>query len=208
MPDTATSNTSLTAGGTARRRVITTVIGGVGVVCAAALVWWLLPYLGVPVSSGPLEGGALGESTFGGSGYRLHPGSTFTYGMAVLRLPAGHGPATITSVHVDGLQPGVRYLGARLGAPDRQESDQVVTGFPPGVGAVHATRPLRTPVTATDGGWELYLGFQITRPGAYVARGLDITYRLGGRTYRTSTTGDVAMCTPAFAGRHGYCPTR
>jgi hypothetical protein len=178
-----------------------------GVVLTGSLVAatvWLLPYVGVPVSAGPLErvnahGTALDD-------FRV--GDRFTYGLNTVTL-TGADSATITDVQVVGLDDGIRFLGARLGGPNRDiGSWQILPSWPP----VHPgvdLRPLNTPITAKSAdpiGWELFLGFEITRPGTFTSEGWQVTYRSDGRTYRSTIPAFIRVCVPRRGQPKPPCP--
>jgi hypothetical protein len=170
-----------------------------------AVATWGLPYLGVPTDPGPLHrGGAHGSAL---DDYDV--GDSFTYGMNRLVMPKGtDDTAVITEVNVVGLDPGLRYLGARLGSPERRETWQVVDRWPPR-GPVHDVVPLATPITsesADPAGWELFLGFEVTRPGYWVSDGWEITYEVNGRAYRYVEQAQMVVCTPEALTRRGHCP--
>lgn len=173
-------------------------------VCLAALVTWVPPYFGVPNEPGPLyRGGGHGSAL---DGYDV--GDRFTYGVNVLTMPRDtDDTAVVTDVKVVGLDPGLRYLGARLGSPERTETWQVVHRWPPR-GPVHDVVPLSTPITSrsADGmGWELFLGFEVTKPGYWVSDGWEITYEVNGRTYRYVEPAEMVVCTPEALTKRGEC---
>lgn len=171
----------------------------------AALLTWLLPYVGVPMTTGPMyRGGAHGAALD-----EFDVGDQFTYGMNVLTLPkASNQVAVITDVDVIGIDRGVRFLGGRLGSPDRTETWQLMQAFPPR-GPRHDVVPLSTPITsqsADENGWELFIGLQITKPGYWVSDGWRITYEVNGRTYQYDEHAELTICTPDALTPAGTCP--
>ena len=159
--------------------------------------WWrflLVCCLLVPVvSAGMSAWYAPGPLSFpAGASYGSEPqvpvGQTFTYGLDVL-APAGDKNVTITGIRILGLDPSVHYLGARLGGPNRAYgAGQMLFRFPPAA-ASEDVRPalgaVITPKRVDPIGWEVFLGLQPTRPGRYVTRGLEVSYRVGWRPYTT-----------------------
>ena len=187
-------------------------LGGLSVGLAAVLTW-LLPYTGPALYTGPLDRNgsqpvdAQHVDHAYGSVRQLHVGDRFTDGLSVLELPRGSTQrALIRTVQPVGLAPGLRYLGAMLGSPHRQETWQGLTQWPPPPGARHDPVPLSTPVTAAGRGWELYLGFEVARPGRYVTWGWRITYEVAGRTYQYTEPAQIVVCTPRFGASRGRCP--
>jgi hypothetical protein len=185
------------------------------------LVTWTLPYFGVPMRTGPLAWQGVGDVPLAAApdprsvsyGYagRPHPvGYRFTYGTDVLTMPPrDDDTAVIRQVKPLGLGRGVRFLGALLGSPDRRDTWSRIDGWPPTKGRLHDPVPLDTPITprSTDGtGWELYLGFEITRPGYYVSDGWQVTYEVNGRTYRYVVPAKVVICTQEALARGRFCP--
>lgn len=123
-------------------------------------------------------------------------------------MAAGHPPVVITGIHIDGGGSGLRYLGARLGAPSRKQDLRHVRGFPTPAGPGARPRPLNTPITAASGRWQLYLGFQITSPGRYVIHGIDVTYQVAGNPCRQHVRDTLAMCTDNLSsGPDTGCPS-
>jgi hypothetical protein len=177
-----------------------------GSVVLGLLATWLLPYAGVPQSGGPLDQG-------GGHGSALSQydvGDRFTYGMNVLAMPDGStDKAIVRDVRVVGLDEGMRFLDARLGGPERKETWQVIDGFPPSK-REFAVVPLSTPISedsARSGGrgWELLLGFEITKPGYWVSDGWEITYEVNGRAYRYVEETQMVVCTRAVQKTKNEC---
>lgn len=192
------------------------------VLCLAlgALVTWVLPYFGAPMRTGPLawqDGGNVPlaaapdprSSSYGYAGRPDPVGHRFTYGTDVLTMPPGSDDtAVIRKVEPLGLGPGVRFLGSMLGSPDRRETWSEIDGWPPKDGQLHDPVPLDTPITsrtADEMGWELYLGFQITRPGSYASDGWEVTYEVNGRTYRHVVPARVVVCTPEAPTQGRFC---
>lgn len=108
----------------------------------------------------------------------------------------------IKDVEVIGLDDGVRLLGARLGGPNRHLGAWQV---------LHPKtdpRPLDTPITPRAEGrtWELFTGFEITRPGRFLSEGWRITYEVDGRTYRHTIPARVLICTRHEDGSSRKCP--
>jgi hypothetical protein len=192
------------------RRLLTTIAACVGL---AALLTWLLPLLGRPLYTGPLDRdgsqqvGSEHASFAYDSALRQHVGDRFTYGLTVLELPRGSTDiAVIRTVEPVGLSAGLRYLGAMLGSPARTQTQDEVRQWPPPPGRLHAAVPLSTPIDSNGNGWELYLGFAVTAPGHYVVRGWWITYTVGARSYRYWEPGQIDVCTPQFLTARGGCP--
>ena len=74
---------------------------------------------------------------------------------------------------------------------------------------MHDSLPLSTPITARsvdDRGWELFLGFEIDRPGHFFSDGFAITYRMDGRAYHYVLQSQLVVCTPRSVRTDGNCP--
>jgi hypothetical protein len=191
------------------RRLLTLL--GVSVVLAALLTW-LLPYVGPPLYTGPLDWDGSrpiamqATEPAWSSGMPSQVGKAFTDGLDVLSLPKGSDQtAVVESVEPVGLDPGISFLGARLGSPERAETWQVIRQWPPR-GPAHRMVPLSTPIDAAPKGWELYLGFQVTRPGYFVSDGWLVTYEVGGRTYRYQLPSQLVVCGRAVMPKDPHCP--
>jgi hypothetical protein len=156
------------------------------------------------MSAGPLER----ENAHGAAVDDFRVGDRFTYGLNTVTL-IGADSATITDVQVVGLDDGIRFLGARLGGPNRDiASWQLLPSWPP----VHPGSDLRsldTPITAKVADpieWELFLGFEVTRPGTFTSEGWQLTYRSGARTYRTTIPAFIRVCVPRSGQPTLTCP--
>ena len=180
------------------------VLGLTGIGAVVALLVWTLPYAGVAVSEGPIR--------------RTNPHSTaldmfqvgdrFTYGLNRVSIE-GTGTATIKEVRVVGLDDGVRFLGARLGGPNRRVGAwQILHTWPPRHPKTDL-RPLMTPVTSRSVDpieWELFIGLEITQPGRFLSEGWRITYEVDGRTYRQTIPARILICTRHEDGSPRKCP--
>jgi hypothetical protein len=159
----------------------------------------------VPNAPGPLDRGCGHVSAI--DDYEV--GDRFTYGMNVLTMPKNTDEtAVITDVKAVELDDGLRYLGASLGSPARTETWQVVDRWPPR-GPWHDVVPLSTPITPESvdrNGWELFLGFEVIKPGYWVSDGWEITYEVNGRTYRYVEPAEMVVCTPETRTKSGECP--
>ena len=178
----------------------------------AALLTWLLPYAGHPLYTGPLDRDgsrpvAMQDTEVAhSSAMPWQVGRPFTFGLDVLELPRrSDQPAVVRSVEPVGLDQGLRFLGARLGSADRTTTWQVIRQWPPR-GPGHDPVPLSTPIDADPMGWELYLGFQVTRPGYYVTDGWRVTYEVGGRTYQYQVPSQLVVCGRQVLPARPHCP--
>jgi hypothetical protein len=173
----------------------------------AALGHLLLPYAGIPTSTGPLD---RGTGPHGSSLSNYTAGERFTYGLDRLALREGtDDTAVITEISVIGLDPGLRYLGARLGSPYRDETWQAIPEWPPVPKALFDPVPISTPITSESvhpKAWELLLGFEVTRPGYFVSDGWRITYEVDGRTYRLELPSQLVVCAGVRIAKDGSCP--
>ena len=135
-------------------------------------------------------------------------GDRFTYGLNVLSLEAP-GTAVIQDVRVVGLEDGVRFLGARLGGPNRRMGSwQVLPTWPPRHPRLDP-RPLTTPITSRSVdpiGWELFIGLEVTKPGRFLSEGWRITYEIHGRTYQQTVPARILICTRHADGSRRVCP--
>jgi hypothetical protein len=134
-------------------------------------------------------------------------GDRFSYGFNTVSL-AGTRPAVIKNVEVIGLDDGVRFLGARLGGPNRRlGSWQVLHTWPPRHPRTDP-RPLATPITPRSLGrtWELFIGLEVTKPGRFLSEGWRITYEVNGRMYRHTIPARVLICTRHEDGSSRTCP--
>ncbi|HET9860031.1 MAG TPA: hypothetical protein VFQ19_09655 [Nocardioidaceae bacterium] len=115
----------------------------------------------------------------------------------------------VTDVAVVGFESGLRYLGARLGSPERAETWPVIDGWPPKAGPVHDLVPLSTPdhrSLCRRKRLGTMSGLEIVRPGHFFSDGFAITYRLNGRTDHYVLQSQSAVCTPRFVRADGHCP--
>ena len=173
------------------------------VLSLAGVLVWTLPYAGVALSAGPIQPSNPHSSALD----IFDVGDRFTYGMNTISLAGTH-PAVIKDVEVIGLDDGVRFLGARLGGPNRRLGAwQVLHTWPPRHPKTDP-RPLETPITPRAEGrtWELFIGFEISKPGRFVSDGWRITYEVNGRTYRHTIPARVLICTRYEDGSSRKCP--
>jgi hypothetical protein len=176
-------------------------------VAIAALGHLLLPYVGIPTDTGPMD---RATPPHGSSLSQYTVGERFTYGLDRLALRAGlEETAVITDITVLGLDPGLRYLGARLGSPQRDDTWQAIPQWPPKPGALFDPVPITTPITSESvhpKAWELLLGFEVTRPGYFVSDGWRITYEVNGRAYRYEMPSQLVVCAGVRTAPDGSCP--
>jgi len=108
-------------------------------------------------------------------------------------------PITITAVRVLEADDGVTVLGVKLddGLQRKAEAIGSQAGFPaPNPGSEYQDAPV---VVETAGlaprGVDVVVGVQANRPGRWRARGIEISYRRGGRDYVTTYRNTFVVCT-------------
>ena len=172
--------------------VLPWLFGLLGLAAVAGVGFWVLPYAGVPLTDGPLRKPPAHAAAI----TRYDVGDRFTYGLNDLAVE-GPDEAVITEIEVAGLDDGVRFLGARLGGPDRRvASRQLIDRWPPR-GAALDVRPLTTPVkpVAQDReGYELFVGLEIVERGRFRSEGWLITYEVAGRTHQYLMPARLLIC--------------
>jgi hypothetical protein len=180
------------------------VLGAAVIAVAVTLVVWTLPYAGVAVSEGPMRRTNPHASTLD----MFKVGDRFTYGLNTVSVE-GTGTAIIKDVRVVGLDDGVRFLGARLGGPNRRLGAwQLLPGWPPRHPRTDP-RPLTTPITSRSVDpieWELFIGLEILEHGRFLSEGWRITYEVDGRTYRHTIPARILVCTRHQDGSPRKCP--
>lgn len=167
------------------------------------------------VGPGPLDG----ENTLDYS-HHIAVGERFSFGGALITNDTKK-PARIERVRVLGVTDGLEVLGVRTRqVPDGPGPGRVngmflgALDYPP---SEYATRPLaeqnivpvatsRTPSGDPENGLELVIGVRATRPGIARLRGVEFTYRLGGRRYRGVSKGFLYLCAPVGAHGQDQCP--
>lgn len=155
------------------------------------------------LGDGPLDAGFPGAY-----GQGLELGDAYTAGQVIL-LNEGDEPAVIERVRVLGVTDGIEVLGIhtrRVPGTDGELGTFIgAVGFPP---QGYVTRPLAeqnvvpVPTEFTEGGspaagLELAIGVRATQPGVGRARGVEITYRVGGKRYREEINAGIYLCAPA-----------
>ena len=108
-------------------------------------------------------------------------------------------PITITGARVLEAESGVTVLGVQFDAsPQRQASAVgVLAGFPaPNPGSQYQDAPVTVePVTVLPMGVDVVVGVQANSPGRWWGRGIELSYRRGGRDYVTTYRNTFLVCT-------------
>ncbi|CAA9348148.1 MAG: hypothetical protein AVDCRST_MAG36-1781 [uncultured Nocardioidaceae bacterium] len=172
--------------------VLPWLFGLLGLAAVAGVAFLVLPYAGVPLTDGPLRKPPAHAAAI----TRYDVGDRFTYGLNDLAVE-GSDEAVITSIEVAGLDEGVRFLGARLGGPDRRVgSRQLIDRWPPRDRGLDV-RPLSTPVeplASERRGYELFVGLEIEERGRFRSEGWLITYEVAGRTHEYLMPARLLIC--------------
>jgi hypothetical protein len=193
-----------------KRAVLGLAVLAVLVVAAYGVITWRQ-------RSSIMNGGPVSAGAGSASGQRLGVGEDFSFGNTVL-VNRSKQPAQLEKIRVMGITAGFQVLGVRA-IPTPVVPHQVYNylgdfGFPP---AKYPSKPLAeervVPVakTHTDGGepyegLELVIGARANRPGVAVARGVEFTYRVGGRRYRRTYEGAMYLCAPKEQYEGDACP--
>lgn len=154
--------------------------------------------------------GPLTPTNVHGWGKDYPVGQVFTDGWEVLNLH-GHQNAVIDSVRqVRGPNgDGLKMLGLLLADPSRQEgSVGPVASWPPRhfphftESAIVSTKT----ITPAKMGWELLIGYKVTKPGYLVRRGIVVNYHIGDQHYRYYDPAWMAICSAPKYVRTHTCP--
>jgi len=108
-------------------------------------------------------------------------------------------PITITGARVLEAEIGVTVLGVQFDASRERKASAVgvLAGFPaPNPGSEYQDAPITVePVTVLPMGVDVVVGVQANRPGRWWARGIEVSYRRGGRDYVTTYRNTFVVCT-------------
>jgi hypothetical protein len=167
--------------------------------------------------NGIAVGGPVSAGGGNASGQRLGLGQDFSFGNTVLTNRSSN-PARLEKVRIVGISAGFEVLGVRA-VPTPVIPLQVYNylgdfGFPP---AKYPSKPLSeehvVPVAKTHDdaggpyeGLELVIGARSAQPGVVGARGVEVTYRVGGRRYRRVSEGAMYICAPKEQFQGNACP--
>jgi hypothetical protein len=184
-----------------------------GVATAAALVAAAVAVpLALTRNSGPRSGGPLAcpECFRTGLSFPVNVETPFTYGLRNFQN-RGDDRAVLERVRPLAISRGMRVVGAmivrRVDNPWNSTADDH-THFPPRNIAT-VVKPLagyRLPRARNNDDFvELILGLEVSHPGRFVFRGIELTYRVGDTRYRERYPDEVAVCAPIKAHRQG-CP--
>lgn len=165
-------------------------------------------------SDGPLD--ASGE----GSGYSqfIDAGVPFSIGLPLIGN-LGEKDGVVEEVRLVGVTGPLEILGLRT-RPFPDDSDSLLSfgmhGFPPteepsydpAKANVVIGSPNLTPAGTPEDVLQLIIGVKATAPGIAANRGVEVTYRVGGKRYREVWDDSFALCSPeaAFVGRQDACP--
>ena len=191
-----------------RRRVA---IGAAVVVAVVAVAAGLVLRSGSDARDGPVSAGEDGFIF----GHRLAVGEAFSVGH-VLLANEGERPAVVERVRVVGVAGPLEVLGIRArhlpdeGQPGMFAGDY---GFPPtsfptkGLGDANVVpvSKARTPAGTPEERLELVIGVRAAEPGVVRARGVEVTYRVGGDRYTEVYDTPIYLCAPAAQYRE-ECP--
>ena len=168
-------------------------------------------------SGGVATGGPVSAGVGSAAGQRPGVGESVSFGNAVL-VNRSKAPAVLEKVRIIGMTPGFEVLGVRAIAtpvvPKQVYNYVGDVGFPP---ANYASKPLAeehvvpVPKTYTGSGdpyegLELVIGARATQPGVARARGIEFTYRVGGKRYRRTYEGAMYLCAPREQFQGDACP--
>jgi hypothetical protein len=162
------------------------------------------------------DGPVFAESGSSSSGLRLGLGAPVSFGYVLLQSRA-KSPAKLESVRLLGVTAGLELIGIRSRlVPDEQGKGIFVgiVGYPP---PDWSSQSLETqhevPVAKTffenggpQEGLELVIGVRATQPGVARARGVEFTYKIGGRRYREVDNGSMYVCAPIENFTAETCP--
>ena len=125
-------------------------------------------------------------------------------------------PITITAVRVLEADDGVTVLGVKLDAGLQRKAEAIGSqaGFPaPNPGAEYQDAPVVVETAdLAPRGVDVVVGLQANRPGRWRARGIEVSYRRGGRDYVTTYRNTFVVCTdmtvqcdnaPQMSDHHG-----
>ena len=108
-------------------------------------------------------------------------------------------PITITGARVLEADPGMTVLGVQFDAGRQRKAIAIGSqaGFPaPNPGSEYQEAPITVePVVVLPWGVDVVVGVQANRPGRWRARGVELTYRRGGRDYVTTYRNTFVVCT-------------
>ena len=188
------------------------VLAALGLLVAAAFGVVAWRHRGTVAIGGPVEAGA-GNA----GGQRLGVGEDYSFGNVVL-TNRSKSPARLEKVRVLGITAGFQVLGVRA-IPTPVVPHEVYNylgdfGFPP---SKYPSKSLAeehvVPVAKTHDesgepyeGLELVIGARATQPGVARARGVEFTYRVGGRRYRRVFEGSMYLCAPKEQFPGDACP--
>jgi len=125
-------------------------------------------------------------------------GVPLSFGSLLLGNPTNE-PITITGARVLEAEIGVTVLGVQFDASRERKASAVgvLAGFPaPNPGSQYQDAPITVePVTVLPIGVDVVVGVQANRPGRWWARGIELSYRRGGRDYVTTYPNTFVVCT-------------
>lgn len=169
-------------------------LGLIGVVVAAALLWLAVRSLGEP-SPGPL-----GSADASSLGIGRLAGVDFAYGLPVV-INSGDEPAVLERIELVDPTPGLRVVETLIAGPGRRVFGTASTHNWPDdrnrITDLHEVRGFEVQpqhVARWDRGAELVFVLRADEPGRYLFNAVAVNYRVGDDEHRTVVENGLGVC--------------